>query len=88
MFALTKNVHTKLLMMIQILFNLKFSITFLSEFNMKKSSSSEDIKMKIVYFDDAALRKQIPWIALENFLNELTSSYSDLGQNNTRESRT
>ena len=53
-------------------FNLK-CIPFLSEFNMK-SSLSQDIKVKIVSFLDATLNKQIPWIVLENFMDELTPS--------------
>ena len=39
-----------------------------------KSSLSQDIKVKIVSFLDAALKKQIPWIVLENFMDELTPS--------------
>ena len=37
-----------------------------------KTSLSPDIKVKIVSFLDAALKKQIPWIVLENFIDELT----------------
>ena len=48
-------------------------IAFLSEFKMK-SSFSKDIKEKIICFLDAALEKQIPWIVLENFMDELTPS--------------
>ena len=50
-----------------------FSITFLSEFNMKTTSPG-DIKMTIAYFVDAALKKQIPWSVLENFLDKMTPS--------------
>ena len=39
-----------------------------------KISSAEDIKWKIVYFVDAALKKQIPWIVFENFLDKMTPS--------------
>ena len=57
--------------MFQNLFTLNSLITFLSEFNMN-TSSPDDIKMTIVYFVRAALKKQIPWSVLDNFLDEVT----------------
>ena len=54
-------------------FQHEFLIFFVSVFEMKPSSS-EDIKGKIEYFLDAALKKQIPWMVLENFLDKMTPS--------------
>ena len=45
----------------------------LSEFNMS-ASSSEEVKVKIGCFIDAALKEEIPWTILENFIDKIVSS--------------